>query len=183
VIRPRDGESNSDSRRPLPIVDVRPSYLPRNTRTQLPPNRRMQFALTRQLVIVAGPMDSRIDTLTFYTFECICRSHRHEDGRQIRSPAGYPRFTHHEGGCAWPDSRLRDRAKDSANVSRGLAGPTGIPLSRSSSPRIQKAAGFDWELSETGREAKFYELTANGRAYLKAETELEAPHRRCRAHS
>jgi transcriptional regulator len=29
----------------------------------------------------------------------------------------------------------------------------------------------EWQPSETGREAKFYELTAKGRAYLKAETE------------
>jgi DNA-binding PadR family transcriptional regulator len=28
-----------------------------------------------------------------------------------------------------------------------------------------------WKASETGREAKFYELTAMGRAHLKAETE------------
>ena len=28
-----------------------------------------------------------------------------------------------------------------------------------------------WKESETGREAKFYELTANGRAHLKTETE------------
>jgi hypothetical protein len=87
----------------------------------------------------------------------------------MRSPAGYPRSTHPEGGCAWPHSRLRHRAKDSANVSRGLAGPTGIPISRSSSPRTQKLLASNWELSETGREARFYELTANGRAHLKAE--------------
>ena len=29
----------------------------------------------------------------------------------------------------------------------------------------------DWKETETGREAKFYELTAKGRAYLSAETE------------
>ncbi|HWB95638.1 MAG TPA: PadR family transcriptional regulator [Bryobacteraceae bacterium] len=28
-----------------------------------------------------------------------------------------------------------------------------------------------WQASETGREAKFYELTASGRAHLRAETE------------
>ena len=28
-----------------------------------------------------------------------------------------------------------------------------------------------WQATETGREAKFYDLTAKGRAYLKAETE------------
>jgi transcriptional regulator len=28
-----------------------------------------------------------------------------------------------------------------------------------------------WQVSETGREAKFYELTAKGRAHLRAETE------------
>jgi len=29
----------------------------------------------------------------------------------------------------------------------------------------------DWKKTETGREAKFYELTAKGRAHLKAETQ------------
>ena len=29
----------------------------------------------------------------------------------------------------------------------------------------------EWKASETGREAKFYELTARGRAHLKSETE------------
>jgi PadR family transcriptional regulator PadR len=28
-----------------------------------------------------------------------------------------------------------------------------------------------WQPTDTGREAKFYELTAGGRAYLKSETE------------
>ena len=28
-----------------------------------------------------------------------------------------------------------------------------------------------WKATETGREAKFYELTARGRAFLKDETE------------
>jgi DNA-binding PadR family transcriptional regulator len=28
-----------------------------------------------------------------------------------------------------------------------------------------------WQPSDTGREAKFYELTSRGRAYLKDETE------------
>lgn len=35
----------------------------------------------------------------------------------------------------------------------------------------KKLLAANWQPSETGREAKFYELTARGRAYLKAETE------------
>ncbi len=35
----------------------------------------------------------------------------------------------------------------------------------------KKLRASNWELSETGREAKFYELTAKGRAQLKTETE------------
>ena len=37
--------------------------------------------------------------------------------------------------------------------------------------KYKKLLASNWELSETGREAKFYEPTANGRAHLKAETE------------
>jgi transcriptional regulator len=35
----------------------------------------------------------------------------------------------------------------------------------------KKLLTAQWQPSETGREAKFYELTAKGRAQLKAETE------------
>src|ERR1700730_11032970 len=35
----------------------------------------------------------------------------------------------------------------------------------------KKMLASNWQPSETGREAKFYELTAKGRAHLKAETE------------
>ena len=35
----------------------------------------------------------------------------------------------------------------------------------------KKLLSAKWKPSETGREAKFYELTARGRAYLKDETE------------
>ena len=35
----------------------------------------------------------------------------------------------------------------------------------------KKLLAANWQPSETGREAKFYELTAKGRAHLKAETE------------
>lgn len=35
----------------------------------------------------------------------------------------------------------------------------------------KKLLTASWQASETGREAKFYELTAKGRAHLKAETE------------
>jgi PadR family transcriptional regulator PadR len=35
----------------------------------------------------------------------------------------------------------------------------------------KKLLNANWKPSETGREAKFYELTSRGRAYLKTETE------------
>lgn len=35
----------------------------------------------------------------------------------------------------------------------------------------KKLLSSNWQPSETGRDAKFYELTAKGRAYLKTETE------------
>ena len=35
----------------------------------------------------------------------------------------------------------------------------------------KKLLTSNWQPSETGREAKFYNLTASGRAHLKAETE------------
>ena len=35
----------------------------------------------------------------------------------------------------------------------------------------KKLLTSNWQASETGREDKFYELTAKGRAHLKAETE------------
>jgi DNA-binding PadR family transcriptional regulator len=35
----------------------------------------------------------------------------------------------------------------------------------------KKLLTAEWKPSETGREAKFYELTAKGRAHLKTETE------------
>ena len=35
----------------------------------------------------------------------------------------------------------------------------------------KKLLASKWELSETGREAKFYELTVKGRAHLEVETE------------
>ena len=35
----------------------------------------------------------------------------------------------------------------------------------------KKVLSAEWQPTETGREAKFYELTARGRAHLKAETD------------
>jgi DNA-binding PadR family transcriptional regulator len=35
----------------------------------------------------------------------------------------------------------------------------------------KKLPAASWRASETGREAKFYELSISGRAHLKAETE------------
>ena len=37
--------------------------------------------------------------------------------------------------------------------------------------KFKKLLSANWQPSETGREAKFYELTARGRAHLKAESE------------
>ena len=37
--------------------------------------------------------------------------------------------------------------------------------------KYKKLLASNWELSETGREAKFYELTVKGRAHLEVETE------------
>jgi len=35
----------------------------------------------------------------------------------------------------------------------------------------KKMLSAEWQPTETGREAKFYQLTARGRAHLKAETD------------
>ena len=35
----------------------------------------------------------------------------------------------------------------------------------------KKVLSAEWQPTETGREAKFYQLTARGRAHLKAETD------------
>jgi PadR family transcriptional regulator PadR len=37
--------------------------------------------------------------------------------------------------------------------------------------KFKKLLSANWQPSETGREAKFYELTARGRAHLKAKSE------------
>ena len=38
-------------------------------------------------------------------------------------------------------------------------------------PKFWQRRAASWKSSETGREAKFYELTAKGRTQLKTETE------------
>lgn len=112
------------------------------------------------------------DTLTFYSLHCICRSHRHEEHRrQVRPSARHARPSHHEGRCARTHSRLRHRAKNSADLPGRPPGPAGIPDPALHRLEYKKLLSSRWKPSETGREAKFYELTSRGRTHLKVETE------------
>jgi hypothetical protein len=77
----------------------------------------------------------------------------------------------HEGCCARPHSRLCDRTKNSTDVPRGFAGAAGIALSGLHRLEYKKFLKAEWKVSGNGREAKVYELTAQGHAPLKAETE------------
>jgi PadR family transcriptional regulator, regulatory protein PadR len=61
--------------------------------------------------------------------------------------------------------RIRQISREALQVQQGSLYPA---LHRLEYKKFLKGA---WKESETGREAKFYELTAVGRAYLKAETE------------
>src|SRR5689334_17251404 len=60
--------------------------------------------------------------------------------------------------------RLQQVSRDVLQVQQGSLYPT---LHRLENKGYLKA---EWKESETGREAKFYKLTAKGRAQLKAET-------------
>ena len=61
--------------------------------------------------------------------------------------------------------RVRQMSCEALQVQQGSLYPA---LHRLEYRKLLKAT---WKESETGREAKFYELTANGRAHLKTETE------------
>jgi PadR family transcriptional regulator PadR len=61
--------------------------------------------------------------------------------------------------------RIHQMSREALQVQQGSLYPA---LHRLEYKKFLKAA---WKESETGREAKFYELTAVGRAHLKAETE------------
>jgi transcriptional regulator len=61
--------------------------------------------------------------------------------------------------------RIQQMSRETLQVKQGSLYPA---LHRLEYKKFLKAI---WKESETGREAKFYELTAQGRAHLKAETE------------
>jgi PadR family transcriptional regulator, regulatory protein PadR len=61
--------------------------------------------------------------------------------------------------------RIQQMSREALQVQQGSLYPA---LHRLEYKKMLKAT---WKVSETGREAKFYELSALGRAHLKAETE------------
>ena len=61
--------------------------------------------------------------------------------------------------------RIQQMSREAPQVQQGSLYPALHRL------EYKKLLTSNWKLSETGREAKFYELTARGRAYLKTETE------------
>jgi PadR family transcriptional regulator PadR len=61
--------------------------------------------------------------------------------------------------------RIQQMSREALQIQQGSLYPA---LHRLEYKRLLAAK---WQLSETGREAKFYELTARGRAHLKSETE------------
>ncbi|HEY1805564.1 MAG TPA: PadR family transcriptional regulator [Terracidiphilus sp.] len=61
--------------------------------------------------------------------------------------------------------RIQQMSRDALQVQQGSLYPALHRL------EYKRFLASRWKPSETGREAKFYELTATGRAHLKAETE------------
>jgi PadR family transcriptional regulator, regulatory protein PadR len=61
--------------------------------------------------------------------------------------------------------RIQQMSREALQVQQGSLYPALHRL------EYKKLLRSKWQPSETGREAKFYELTAKGRAHLKAETE------------
>ena len=61
--------------------------------------------------------------------------------------------------------RIQQMSREALQVQQGSLYPALHRL------EYKKLLESTWKASETGREAKFYELTALGRAHLKAETE------------
>jgi transcriptional regulator len=61
--------------------------------------------------------------------------------------------------------RIQQMSREALQVQQGSLYPALHRL------EYKKLLSSDWRPTETGREAKFYDLTARGRAYLKSETE------------
>ena len=61
--------------------------------------------------------------------------------------------------------RIQQMSREALQVQQGSLYPALHRL------EYKKLLASNWELSETGREAKFYELTVKGRAHLEVETE------------
>jgi PadR family transcriptional regulator, regulatory protein PadR len=61
--------------------------------------------------------------------------------------------------------RIQQISRDALQVQQGSLYPALHRL------EYQKLLASSWQESETGREAKYYELTARGRAHLRIETE------------
>lgn len=61
--------------------------------------------------------------------------------------------------------RIQQMSREALQVQQGSLYPALHRL------EYKKLLVAKWQLSETGREAKFYELTVRGRAYLVSETE------------
>ena len=61
--------------------------------------------------------------------------------------------------------RIQQMSRDALQVQQGSLYPALHRL------EYKKLLTANWQPSETGRDAKFYELTVKGRAYLKTETE------------
>jgi transcriptional regulator len=61
--------------------------------------------------------------------------------------------------------RIQQMSREALQVQQGSLYPALHRL------EYKKFLSSDWKPTETGREAKFYELTARGRAHLKSETE------------
>lgn len=61
--------------------------------------------------------------------------------------------------------RIQQMSREALQVQQGSLYPALHRL------EYKKLLMSKWQPTETGREAKFYELTARGRAYLKNETE------------
>jgi PadR family transcriptional regulator PadR len=61
--------------------------------------------------------------------------------------------------------RIQQMSREALQVQQGTLYPALHRL------EYKKLLAATWKLSETGREAKFYELTAKGRAHLNAETQ------------
>ena len=61
--------------------------------------------------------------------------------------------------------RIQQMSREALQVQQGSLYPALHRLEH------KKMLSAEWQPTETGREAKFYQLTARGRAHLKAETD------------